>query len=51
MISIHTTVTEKQKDRLEILSKLTGLTVSEVIRRLIDYHLHKLERSLLEDES
>jgi predicted DNA-binding protein len=52
MTPFHVTITEKQRERLAALSVTTGLTVSEVIRRLLDSYLHNLERALLEkDES
>lgn len=41
MIRVNYNLTEKQLARLKALSKETGLTVSEMIRRAVDGYLEK----------
>jgi predicted DNA-binding protein len=47
MIPVHATITEQQAERLDRLRKKTGITLSELLRRLIDEHLTELEAKLL----
>lgn len=48
MKPVHATITDRQWERLIALRDQTGIAVSEVLRRLIDGYLHKLERALTE---
>lgn len=45
MIRTQVSFTEAQKRRLDRVSSATGLSMSEVLRRLVDEHLPKSEYS------
>jgi predicted DNA-binding protein len=46
MTPVHVTITEQQAERLDRLRTKTGLTLSELLRRLIDGYLSDMEKQL-----